>query len=237
MSVKYSLDNVAREHIIESLDDNMGYYSKVFFLLKTGLREFNQDLSLVSKTISIHPNCDNIFVLPSDFIDYSKIYTIDNKGSKFELALNIDIANTKDCNGAVNKSMTKGVTTYLNEGTIEDNHRGRHFGLNNQNYNKYGQYKVFEEHIVFSSLKTDCIYMDYICNEQDVTTDTRVHPYLIEPLKQWVRYKMAKDPNVRELERKNLTNAKRKLSMLLHNFTIDELKQAIRFNYTQSPKR
>lgn len=237
MSVKYSLDNVAREHIIESLDDNMGFYAKVFFLLKTGLREFNQDLSLINKVISVDLNCDNIFVLPSDYIDYSSIYTINSNGAKHELALNPRIANSKDCNGSLNKAMTKGVNTYVVTDTDDFTHRGRHFGLNNQNYNKYGQYKVFEDHIVFSNLKTKSIYLEYLCNEQDVTSDTRVHPYLIEPLKQWVRYKMSKDPNVRELERKNLMNAKRKLSTLLHNFTIDELKQAIRFNYTQTPKR
>ena len=237
MSVKYSLDNIAREHIIESLNDNMGYYAKVFFLLKTGLREFNHDLSLISKTITIQPDCDNIFVLPNDFIDYSKIYSINKSGAKQELALNVNIANSKDCNGGLNKSMTMGVNGFVRSEEVYGQRRGRNFGLNNQNYNPFGQYKVFEDHIVFSNLNYSCVYMDYICNELDLSTDTRVHPYLIEPLKQWVLFKMAKDPNLKELERKNLMNAKRKLSTLLHNFTIAELKQAIRYNYTQTPKR
>lgn len=237
MSVKYSLDNIAREHIIESLDDNMGYYAKVFFLLKTGLREFNHDLSLINKTIEVNPDCNNIFVLPEDYIDYSMIYSINTNGAKQELALNKSIATTKDCNGALNESMTRGVNGYVRAEVVYGQSRGRNFGLNNQNYNPFGQYKVFEDHIVFSNLNTSCIYMDYICNELDVSRDTRVHPYLIEPLKQWVRFKMAKDPNLRELERKNLMNAKRKLANLLNNFTIAELKQAVRFNYTQTPKR
>ena len=233
--VRFSLDDLVREHIIESLNDNMGYYAKVFFLMKTALRDLNLDLSLCYKTKKIELDCNNIYVLPSDYIDYTRIYTIDGFGKKFDLAMNINMANDRDCNGALNKSMTMGVSTYAHGD--RNIFRGRRFGLNNQNYNKYGQYKVNEDHIIFSHLRVCDIYIDYICNDLEITNDTMVHPYLIEPLKQWVRYKMAKDPNLRTLEEQSYGRKKRKLSRLLNKFSLSELKQAIRFNYTQTPKR
>ena len=233
--VKYNLDDLVREHIIESLDDNMGYYGKVFFMMKTALRDLNLDLSLCYKTIKIHLDCDNIFIFPNDYIDYTRIYTIDGFGKKFDLGMNINMANDRDCNGALNHSLTQGVNGYITGG--QNQFRGRQYGLNNQNFNKFGQYKVNDDHVVFSELNVCDIYLDYVCNETEVNKDTMVHPYLIEPLKQWVRYKMSKDPNLRIQEEKMYFQKKRKLARLMQKFTLSELKQAIRFNYTQTPKR
>ena len=241
--VEYNLDSVVREHIIESLEGNMAYYPKVLQIMKVALREANYRVLPFYSTVEVFLDSTDSFIVPDDYIAYTRIYTIDSSGRKRDLGLLNDLYQKKDYSGRTQASNSDGVNKDI---SISSNYNydvntglnyGGAFGLTNQEYNPHGYYKEMDGYIAFSQTSGACILMDYMSNKDEVGDNTMVHPYIIETLKSFCLFKMAKSPDVRQFFKKEYRNESNRAKILFNSFNISELKSAIRHAYTQTIKR
>tara|TARA_R110002020_G_scaffold142572_11_gene314792 strand:- start:1748 stop:2476 length:729 start_codon:yes stop_codon:yes gene_type:complete len=241
--VEYSLDNIVREHIIESLEGNMGYYPKVLQMMKVGLRECNYRITPFYKTVEVQLDATDSFIVPEDYIAYTKIYTIDGNQRKADLGRLDTMYQRPNNAGRKQPSASKGVNQNLPVRNAGDNgvytgiNYGRAYGLTNQEFNPYGYYKEMEGYIAFSSIGDRCVLVDYMSNEHEVGENTMIHPFIVETLKSFCLFKMAKEPGTRQFFKKEYRNEANRSKILFNSFTISELKQAVRHAYSQTPKR
>lgn len=202
--VQYSLDSIVREYLIESGDPNMNRYARIFQIAVAGIRELNMDSSGGVTTIELTVSDSDAANLPNDFVSLIRVAICDGSGQLKALGRNDNMClprsydvcgNDASCGNA---DIVDSFGVYFNglEG-YTDNYRngecvGRMFGIGGGG-NIYGSYCIdFDRGTInFGGLlDTGCVVLEYLSNLSQVNGQYQVHPFIIEALKSWIRWKV-----------------------------------------------
>ena len=137
---KYKLDKIVREYMAESLGESTTHkYPRILQIAISGLREFNQDVKGVIRTVEMEVNSNDTVDLPADFIDYRIIGVCGDNGSIESLGINPTmcppiIDNCGDISGVPNRNENlpfSNFDSYYFQGTDVSNGEviGRRYGL------------------------------------------------------------------------------------------------------------
>jgi hypothetical protein len=252
--MKYTLDQVVREYIIET-DSAEQKYFKFLQLGISGLRELNMDISGMPKVVELEINSDtDTVVLPQDFIDYTFIGVCGANGTLQSLGLNNKTClpvGKNDCGSYVankNKFPQGSGTTSVSSASWSDHYRngqlvGKFYGLGGGN-NSIGEYKINKAQgtiLIGANSNISTIVLEYIADVESVDGDFIVHPYLIEAIKAYIYHKERafndKYPlGVKQLAERKYRDARRKVTARYMSFTKDEALQTIRKAIKLAPK-
>jgi hypothetical protein len=247
--IKYTLDQVVREYIIET-DSQEQKYFKYLQLAISGLRELNMDVSGAPKIVELDINSDtDTVVLPTDFIDYRFIGICGSDGQLHSLGLNNKTClpsaindcgeysvNKQDSNNGISVDLT---SDHSRNGSII----GKFFGIGGGT-NANGEYKINKDQgtiLVGVSSNVSSIILEYIADIDSVDGDFVVHPYLIEAIKGYIYYKEREfndkyPANTKILASKRYNILRRKVIARYTSFTKEEALQSIRKANKLAPK-
>lgn len=208
--VKFSLDQVIRELMIELGESSENKYARYLQHGISGLREFNFDLSANNggspTCVYLNVNDNQTADLPKDYINYVKIATIDCHGNIHSLGLNNSMAFNNAVDSCGNpiavvpvSNSSSNDNAFFTGGSWDgyaDNFRngelvGRLFGIGGGS-NPFGYYRINTStgQIQLGSVTTELIFLEYLSDLSLVDGEYFVHPYCVETLKSYIYWKI-----------------------------------------------
>jgi hypothetical protein len=251
----YSLDSIVKEYLTEINDNNLARYRQIYTLAVSGLREFNMDTTGVPKIAELEILSTDRADLPSDYLQYTRIALCGRDGRLHSLGRNDDLCLNRSFDDCGNVERHTGGNDNSGDWmpwTIDglvDNYRngelmGRFFGIGGGN-NANGYYRVDKANnqILFGNLaaNTESVIMEYIADISAIDGDFEVHPFVIEALKGWIRYKyFNNNPNSSlgriDMAKRDYFREKRLASERFGATTVNDWLEAFRFGNKAAPK-
>lgn len=257
---QHSLDSIVRETMIDMGETNQNRYARIYNYAVGGLRELRMDVSGMPTTIEIELSNTDSVNLPNDFVSLIRVAVCDGSGNLRSLGLNENMCLPRSADSCGNP-ITCSSSSIQNLGDVynfgvyfngiegyADNWRngecmGRMFGLGGGN-NEIGSYRVDWERgtINFGHLISGAtsIVLEYLSNMSSVNGDYNIHPFMVEALKSWIKWKAIewKGNNVsadQNAERKYYL-AEKQCKRRFNNHDIQSWLQALRFSNKAAPK-
>lgn len=260
-NIYLTLDEVVREYLLEE-----GHTEhKKYRALQLGiacLRELNLDVSGTPQNKLITVSDNDTVPLPNDFISELNVYLCGSNGKIFPLVPDNDICLPRDTDDCGDLTTTTQVNVDIsNEGTLLDELYGSTAGGYEANHVKNGQltggffgqgggqnrngyYKIDEKNgfIVLSRyIGGDSIYLEYIADLSRTDGNFQIHPYIVNTIKQYIRWKMVANnmnvPMARIANEERLYKESYRNSLARFNsFTVQELLSSLRKGNKLSPK-
>lgn len=209
----YKLDKVVREYLIESGETGLAKYARAYQSGVSGLREMNMDLSGVVQVVSLPINSADQALLPTDYIQYTKIGLVGQDGLVHSLGLNpninldLSVNNCGDQQAPTVRQFNPNDFDLLANADwdgLADNFRngelmGRFFGIGG-GQNPFGYFRIDHRNNVIQLGALSCngepnkapqsIILEYIANLDLHEGDYTVHPFLVESIKTWIHWRM-----------------------------------------------
>jgi hypothetical protein len=205
---KIGLKTIIAE-LIDSKDSSSHEFRRMYNIGVRGVREFNTDVSGNFSTILIDVNANKTASLPEDYVSFSKMGVINEKGEIVTLRSNPQLSNYN--NGRELKAdrfdgvPTIGTVTYPSI-PYNDPYIYYNFFASNQSFNLFGiggggqdigEYRIDEECdvIVFGpSFQYDKVLLEYLSDGMDRSCDDyMVDSRAAEAMLAYVRWKTALD--------------------------------------------
>lgn len=229
--------NTLHTVVTDYLSDQEKYttheYLRLLNIANRGLKELTFDILGNTKVVLLEVDSSLRVDLPDDYVDYNFIGVLNNNYTLEPLGFNKKIPVSGDEN--INSKLYNEVVAAS----------GGLFGLGGgQNSNGYYAPQIDKEEwqiILGSTLVGLTIYLEYISDGTDYSSESVIHPYAEEALVSYLYWKdIQRKKYVSESEkvlaRKDFYNEKRKARARLCAFTKDEAIQVIRTNYKQTPR-
>jgi hypothetical protein len=257
--MKYKLDNIVREFMIESLGASQidNRYPRLLQIAISGLKDLNMDVRGIVKVERIAVDTSSFIAnLPNDYLQYKKIF-ICYAGQQLSLGLNENMCPPDyDSCGNMTVCSSEDSTEDSNDGILyplssnvpvnsDGQFTGRQYGVSGGN-NSLGYYRVYpnEGYIAFQNvtLVFDEIIMEYLADIDQVDGTTYVHPNDVEALKAWLWWKYiqrsgTKNNNYDKEDARRTYGREKGKARIRHNtFNVNELMMAVRSGYRSSPK-
>lgn len=205
---KIGLKTIIAE-LIDSKDSSSHEFRRMYNIGVRGIREFNTDVVGTFTTKLLDVNANKTVTLPEDYISYSKVGVINEKGEIITLRLNQQLSNYNDGHIFKDKRFegVPTVTSITNPSVpYSYPYIYYNFFIANQSYNLFGiggagqnigEYKFDEECgviILSPSFTYDKVLLEYLsdgmdCDCDDYTVDSRA----AEAMLAYVRWKSALD--------------------------------------------
>lgn len=251
----YSLDSIVKEYLAEIGDNNLSRYRQIYTIAVSGIRELNMDTTGVPKIAELDVLPTDRANLPNDYLQYSKIAICGRDGRLHSLGRNDSLCLNQsfdDCGDEIRHTSTNNTAGGLLPWSIDgfvDNFRngelmGRFFGIGGGN-NANGYYRIdrANNQILFGDLPSgiETIIMEYIADINAVDGDFEVHPFIVETLKSWIRYKQFNNnPNSSmgriEMAKKDYFREKRMSTERFGTTVESDWLEAFRFGNKAAPK-
>lgn len=251
----YSLDSIVKEYLAEIGDNNLSRYRQIYTIAVSGIREFNMDTTGVPKIAELEVLSTDRADLPNDYLQYSRIAICGRDGRLHSLGKNNDLCLNQsfdDCGDPERHTSSNNVGGGFIQWSIDgyvDNFRngemmGRFFGIGGGN-NDNGYYRIDKANnqILFGNLPSgiETVIMEYIADINAVDGDFEVHPFLVETLKAWIRYKQFNNnPNSSmgriDMAKKDYFREKRSSNARFRATTVNDWLEAFRIANKAAPK-
>lgn len=205
---KIGLKQIIAE-LIDSKDSGSHEFRRLYNIGVRGIREFNTDIVGSFSTKLIDVNANKTVTLPDDFISYSKVGIINEKGEIVTLRLNNQLSTYNDAHN-LKDARFDGVpkVTAITNPSIPYSYPYIYYNffISNQSYNLFGiagggqnmgDYKLDEECgviVLGAGFQYEKVLLEYLsdgmdCDANDYMVDTRAS----EALLAYVRWKSALD--------------------------------------------
>lgn len=205
---KIGLKQIVAE-LIDSKDSGSQEFRRLYNIGRRGIREFNTDVVGTFTTSLLPVNANKTVTLPADYISYSKIGVINERGEIVTLRLNQQLSNYNDAH-TLKQDRFDGVPKLdtVTSPTVPYGYPFTYvnFFLANQSYNLFGiggggnaigEYKVDDECgviILGPKFQWDKVLLEYLsdgmdCDCDDYMIDSRAS----EALLAYIRWKGALD--------------------------------------------
>lgn len=245
----YALSDVVNELMIEQGMTQSNQFARYYQLGVAGYRKFNMNTSGVPKVIELDLNSDDTVTLPTNYLQYTRVGLCINGeivclGRNDKLCLNTI---TDNCGNPIKHQTYKydGYQGYLdnNQNVRNGEFVGGLFGIGADN-NCLGYYRIDRDNnrIVLSQLTcfTDSIILEYIADIQSVDEDFDIHPFCVEPLKDWIFWKLkqrsSKPLGEQQLAKEDYHISSRLMRMQFGSSTKEEWLAAFRSGVKGTPK-
>ncbi len=252
--VKYTVDQIIREFMIEVGDSNENKYARYLQHAISGLREFNFDLAQGSDGVPtpalLTINDNQTVDLPKDFINYTAIGVLDAAGTLHSLGLNNAMRRDNTVNNCGDPTLPAPLTgnqsvngmfggALISWEGFADNFRngevvGRFFGIGGGT-NAYGYYRINKQtaQIELGGVNATLIYLEYLSDLQFVGGEYLVHPFCVEALKCYMYWKMnsrndRKSGVAKQESRQEYFNEFARAKARFNSFTVDEWRDSFR---------
>lgn len=252
--VNHTLDSIVRETMIDMGETNENRYAKMYNYAVGGLRELRMDVSGQPTSVLLDVSETDSVALPIDFVSLIRVAICDSNGNLQALGMNNEIClprATNDCGTPIQCEDTAISSFGVNFVGIDGytgNYRngecmGRMFGIGGGN-NVYGSFRIDWERgtLNFGHLirGASCVVLEYISDMSTVNGNYQVHPFIIESIKAWIRWKNIewKGQNVSadmNAERKYYL-AEKQAKRRFNQHSIQDWLQALRIGNKASPK-
>jgi len=248
-----NLDYVVKSFLSEIGETTLHNYERVLQIVIRGYNEMNLYSLPAIKVVYLTVG-DNLTVdLPSDYLHYTKI-GVNIAGRFVTLGLNKEIVIPKAldaCGEALNTGdTTSDYSDYWTEGYYYAPHfrGGQYVGEQfsaGGGFSRYGYYRIDEQNhqIALSSVVAGSqIILEYKSNGMDCEGGTLIPVVAIEPLIEWVHWRMAKanprrPQSQKEANRRDYIDKFLMMKEYFDSFTMDEFLDTMYTNTKQVPKR
>lgn len=250
MSVGIPLKHIIESYLIEEGRDSKHKYLQYLHLANDGLRELQWDVNGSTQTAKLTPDSNNIIKLPQDFVKEVRVAVVAGDGTLVPMGRNEDIFKSVDnCgNYAGGKTTDYAGTSTINSIDTSADHFskgqyiGRNYGIGGRS--TAGEYKInsLTKEIWLSNF-TGAAYviLEYIgYMPERVNGQFIVHPFLKEPLMNWIDYaskRRTAPPQLVDYLFDRYLASKQWARQRFWNMDYDEVLEAARKNFTQTPKR
>lgn len=241
-------DILVREMLIETGESTLHKYARYLQYIISGLREFNLDTSGIPKAVLLTVNSNNTVDLPSDYIAYIRIATCGDDGNLHHLGHNPKMCylETDDC-GDLKKATGTGEGSFSDaEGghLRNDEAIGRYFGVGGgNNANGYFRIRPRDGYIELQGFDDSTVWLEYLADiERNEEGEFKIHPYLVEALKDWIQWKVIQrnirmPANAKILAKQDYRNSRDIAKRRFSSFTIEAARAVIRKTFTMSAKQ
>jgi hypothetical protein len=245
---KYTLDEIIREYYIELGKDQIDRsYGRFLQNGLNGLRDIYQSFGMnqIIKEVEVDIEDNDIVILPSDYVDYRKIYLSKN-GQKLALGLNsnMPMPQPNDCGVRTTPQFTdhNGLYPFLTYTEFQNTFPTDYGVGSGRNY--WGYYKIFpnEGYIAIQQGESfDSIFLEYVADFDTSDGNFYVHPYDIEPIKHWlylcdIRFNKMVPANEKILARQTYQREKTRALKKHNAMTITEIVAAYKSGFMSAPK-
>lgn len=250
-----SLDEIVRDYMLEEERDSLHKYPFYINYAIKGLRELHFDISGAPKKVQLTVNTStNVVDLPADFIKEIRVGIIVD-GIFISLGENSDIVKKLDDCGNVttNQNNTTGnsvnsTQSFSIANTWHQHYRngeviGAYYGIGGQQV--VGQFYINYDagRIEFSTITNQAdIILEYIADLSTVDGDFRVHPFLEEPIMNYIdwvskrrKHKQYGAGVINDLQRKYV-DSKIWAAIRLGSSTKAQVREISKKNFTLAPK-
>jgi hypothetical protein len=250
MSVGIPLKHIIDSYLIEEGRDSKHKYLQYLHLANDGLRELQWDVNGSTQTAKLTPDSNNIIKLPQDFVKEVRIAILASDGTLIPLGRNEDIFKGLDnCGNYTNgrNNDTQGALTVNSMNTSSEHfskgqYIGRDYGIGGRS--TAGEYKINTRtgEIWLSTVTgTSSVILEYIgYMPERVNGQFMVHPFLKEPLLNWIDYaskRRTASPQMVDYLFDRYLSSKQWARQRFWNMDYNEVLEAARKNFTQTPKR
>ena len=256
-----SLEELVREYLLENGHTEHKFY-RALQLGISCLRELNMDVSGQPQIKLIDVSDNDTVALPNDFISELNVFLCGSNGKMYPLSPDNEICLPRDTDDCGDLKTTAQVNVdvgdngfYLSElygstsGGYEANHVrngeliGGYFGQGG-GQNRNGKYKIDSKNgfIVLSRyIGGNQIYLEYIADLSRTDGKFKIHPYIVNTIKQYIAWKMLSNnmniPMIKVQEQERLYKESYRNSLArFGSFTVQELLSSLRKGNKLSPK-
>ena len=254
--VSVPLTDIVEQYIISKGEGGNSNKLRYITLAQHGLKELNFDVSGVPKIDRLCADEHNksIYYLPKDLIKIRRVFTIGRNGT-IELSMNqqmspvIDECETPQSTG-INQPGNKipynpGTQPYRASDAAKWRgglNMGGYFGIGGGTTYQY-RLNVEEGRIEVSDnlYGRSNLFVEYIGRPTKMNGKTMIHPFIAEPLLEWIayvdiRHKKRVPANQKELARRNFYAAKHHAKLRFTSLSVRQMIDARRQGFKQSPK-
>jgi len=249
--VSFKLDRLVREFMAEDLglEQIDRRYPRFLSMAISALRDLRYDnIGGYEKEVVLDVNDNDTVDLPLDYIDYYAIGVCSN-GELSGLGVNTNLCDVAkdDCGNRtedtqVLESDTMGVFSYYTDYNDKGEHLGGNFGVGGGRSN-IGQYKIYPDkgYIALQGYTGSQIILRYKADIQSVNGDYEVHPYDVQPIKDWIWYKYvskSRSSNLGtiQLAERAYAKSKKQAQKRHSSFSVREFLNAYRSGFRGSPR-
>lgn len=254
---KIGLKEIVAE-LLDSKDSSSHEFRRLYNIGVRGIREFNTDVVGTFTTKLLDVNANKTVTLPEDYISYSKVGIINEKGEIVTLRLNNQLSTYNDAHVTKNDRF-EGVprTTAVTNPSIPYNYPYIYYNffISNQYYTLFGiggggsivgEFKVDDECgvIVFGQgFMYDKVLLEYLgdgydCDCEDYSVDTRA----AEAMLAYIRWKSSLDQPkkfgqgmIREYKSEYLSE-KKKAKMRINKINLSDFEDVHRYTSKLAPR-
>lgn len=252
-NIGISINEIVEDLLIQE-DRNTSHKKKKYqHLAVNGLRELSYDLNGYIKYVKLDVNTSNNTVdLPSDFIKEVGVGVINSDGNFISLSRNNKIFKDKDdCGNTINPVSRANSNDFYYGGAVGNDiaqhwrngqATGKYYG--NQPSQSTGDYKINKQYgVIELSTNTSqaSIILKYLADVEMINGDFLVHPFLREPLKNYIYWQdKAFSSSISPSEKRELkrlyVQSKNWARMRFFSFNYDEAREIARASFFQAPK-
>lgn len=247
-----TLDSIVREYLIEASEPEHKYFKALQFAI-SGLRELHYDVIGVPVIKNLTVNSDSTVDLPADYVSYVRLGVTNLDGTFHPLGINRNIAlnrNLNDCGILEQRPNvdTDGDTYFIPGYQYTASHFrngenvGRYYGYGG-GQNRFGYFNIdtTNNQIQLSLFEGDTITIEYISDPLRADEEYNVHPFAVETLKAWIRWKMvSSNPNrplqAGMIEKKEFTRNIKITRARFKSFSVEDMLEAFRKGNKAAPK-
>jgi len=239
------LKEIVEEYLLEEERDTKSYFYLYLQYAISGLKIFHREVDGHVKTKKLTLSSTNTAPLPEDFIKMTKLFALDQNGGVTALSENKSIYKGVDSCGNMMSSpvSTNGNVSYdyFSQHWRNGESIGGYYGAGGRS--TAGEYKINLENnrIELSSvLLSNQIILEYLGQKTPINGEFRVHPYLAEPVKDFIEFKVHQrkrgtSSGEKERLRRQWIDSMLQAKVDMWGEGLDDIVQATRKNFNQSP--